>query len=149
MVFHRLNHNRVLQRGRAHLHAARSADARMRDVPVARDFVGCVHDDNSLASVVREHPRYFAQHRRLAHARLAQQQHAPAACDQILYDADSAVHSPAHAQRQPNYLARAVSHSRYAMQRALYARAVVLAESADALDDPANVRLANLILRDK
>ena len=50
------------------LHAARAADARVRDVAVAADLVGRV--DNHDAALVRlaEQARHLADHRRLAHA---------------------------------------------------------------------------------
>ena len=148
VVLHRLDHHRMLQRRRAHLHSARPADARMRNIAVARNLVGSVHDDDAFQRIVRQHARNLAQHGSLAHARLAQQQHALAAQHQILDNANSAVHSPAHAQGQSHDPAGAVAYRRNPVQRPLYAGAVVLAESADILDYEVNVRLRNLACGD-
>src|SRR6266567_3648157 len=76
-----LDHHRVLQHRRAHLHATRAADSGMRNVAVTADLVRGVDDDDPLAQLVREQARAFAQHRGLADARPAQQKDALAADD--------------------------------------------------------------------
>jgi hypothetical protein len=54
-----------------HLHAARVADAGMRNVAVAADLVRRVDDHHPALQVVGEHARRLAQQRRLADARAA------------------------------------------------------------------------------
>ena len=68
VVLDGLDHHRVLEGGRAHLHAAGAADGRVRDVAVAGDLVGGVDDDDALVEVVGQDARGLAQHRRLADA---------------------------------------------------------------------------------
>ena len=133
MVLHRLDHHVVLERGRRHLHPARASDGGMRDIAVAGDLVRRIHNYHPPVCVVRKHAGYLAQHRRLAHAGLAEQQHALAGHYQVFYDANGAVHGATHAQRKPDDDARAVAYRRDTVQRAFYACAVVLAELADSL----------------
>jgi hypothetical protein len=93
VVLDGLDHDLMLQFRRGHLHAPRAADGRVRDVAVAADFVGGIHDDN--ACLLAQDPGGLAQQGRLANARPAQQQDALARLDDILDDIDHAVHRAA------------------------------------------------------
>ena len=146
VVLDRLDHHRVLLVGRAHLHAPRAADARVRDVAVAGDLVGRVDDDDALVELVGQHARGLAQHRRLADARPAHDQDALARLDQVLDDLDRAEHGAADAAGQADDLAAAIADGADAVQRALDAGAVVVAERADVVDDVLDVLLGHLAL---
>ena len=126
--------------GRAHLHAPRAADARVRDVAVAGDLVGGVHDDDPLVEVVRQHARRLAQHRRLADARPAHDEHRLARTRRgRSIDLDGAEDRAPDAAGEADDLAAPVADGRDAVQRALDAGAVVLAERADVVDDVLDV----------
>jgi len=144
VVFHCLDHHLVLPGRLFHLHAARAADGRVRNVPVPADLVRCVHDDNPL--LVREDACHLAQHGGLAHARPAEEQDALAGFDDIPHDVDSAKHRPADATSEADDFPVPVADSRYAVQSALYARAVVVPKGPDALDDVVEILLRHLAL---
>ncbi len=135
VVLDGLDHPRALQRGRLHLHAPRASDARVRDVAVPRDLVRGVHHDDPLAEIVRQHARDLAQHRGLAHAGPAEEQHAAPGFDDVAEDLDGAVDRTPDTERETHDLARAIAECADAVERALDARAVVTAELADVRDD--------------
>ena len=129
-------------RRRRHLHPPRAADRRVRDVAVAADLVRGVDDHHPLAQVVGQHARRLAQQRRLADARAAHHQDAAARLDDVANDRDRAEHGAADAAGDADDAALAIADGRDAVQRALDARAVVVAERADALDDILDVLFA-------
>ena len=148
VVLHRLDHHRVLLgRGAAPASAAR-ADARVRDVAVAGDLVAGVDHDHPLAEVVGQHAGHLAQHRRLADAGAAQQQDALPALDDVADDVDRAEDGPADAAGQADHLAGPIADGGDAVQGALDAGAVVVAEGADALDDVGDVGLDDLAVEE-
>ena len=133
VVLHRLDHHRMLQRRRAHLHATRAPDAWMRYVAVSGDLVRGVDDDDALAHLVAEHARTLAQHRGLADARRAEQQDGLAADHDVLDDVDGSGDGAAHAARETDDLTLAIADGADAVQRPLDAGAVVVSEVADVL----------------
>ena len=121
------------------LHPAGAADRRVRDVAVAGDLVGRVHDDDALLELVGQDAGDFAQLGGLAPARTAQHQDALAGLDDVADDVDGAVDGAPDAAGQADDLALAVADGRDAVQRPLDAGAVVLAERADAGGDVLDV----------
>ena len=131
VVLDRLDHHRVLQKRSLHLHPARPADARMRDVAVSSDLVRGVDDHDSLAQLVGEQPRALAQHRGLADPRTAEQENALPAHDDVADDLASPGDRAPNPHGQADDPAGPVANRRNAMQRALDSGAVVVAELAD------------------
>ena len=111
----------------------------MGDVAVAADFVRGVDDDDALVRVVGEDAGDFAQHGRLADARAAEEEDALAAEDEVFDDADRAVDGAADAAGEADDLAAAVADAGDAVERALDAGAVVVAELADVVDHELDV----------
>jgi hypothetical protein len=126
-----LDHHRVLQRRRRHLHAPRATDAGMRDVAVTGDLVRGIDDDDALREVVREDARDLAQHRRLPDSGTAEQQDAAPRLDDVADDLDRPVDGATNAEREPNDLPRAVPQRADAVERSLDAGAIVAAELPD------------------
>src|SRR6185295_17993991 len=48
VILNCFDHHLMLEHGLAHLHAARLANGRMWHITVAADFIGCIHDDDTL-----------------------------------------------------------------------------------------------------
>ena len=130
MVFDRFDHHRMLQVGDTNLHAARAADARVRDVAIPSDLVAGVDDDDALAQVVSQHTGALSQHRRLAHARPAQQQDRSPAHDKVADQLDGAGNRASHPAGQADDVALAVADGGDAMQGMADAGAIVLGERA-------------------
>ncbi len=72
VVFDRFDHHRMLERRIRDLHAAREADARVRNVGIAGNFIGRI-DDHDAFAIFGENARALAQHRRLPDARPSEQ----------------------------------------------------------------------------
>src|SRR5581483_2847564 len=123
VVLDGLDHHGVLERRLRHLHAARLADGRVRDIAVARDLVRRVDDDDALVHVVGQHARDLAQHGRLADARPAEEQRAAPGLDQVLDYLDRAEDGAADAAGETDDAPAAVADARDAVQRALDAGA--------------------------
>ena len=107
----------------------------MRNVAVASDLVRRVDDDDALAKLVGEQPRALAEHGRLADAGSTEQQDALAGDDDVANDLAGAGDCAACAHGQPDDAPRPVADRGDAMQRALDAGAVVVAELADVVGD--------------
>src|SRR4051794_24468948 len=86
VVLDRLDHHRVLEERRPHLHAPGATDAWMRNVTVPSDLVRGVDDDDTLSQLVGEQAGAFAKHRRLADTWTAEQQDALARDDDVADD---------------------------------------------------------------
>jgi hypothetical protein len=104
VIFDGLDHHRVLQRRVGDLHAPSHADARMRDVAVAGDFVRCIDDHDALA-LFGKNARALAQHRRLTDAGLAEQTNRRPAAQHVEQNVDRSVHRAADAAGEPDDLA--------------------------------------------
>ena len=128
VVLHRLDHHAVLFGGRGHLHPPGVADGRVRDVPVAGDFVGRIDDDHALAGFVGQHSGDLPQHGGLADAGAAQQQYVLAAVGQVFDYLDGAEYRAPHPAGDAHHAAVAVADGRNAVQGALHPRPVVSAE---------------------
>src|SRR6185436_18540559 len=114
---------------------ARAADAGVRHVTVTGDLVGRVDDDDALLEVVGEHARGLAEQRGLADTGTAEEEDRSPAFDDVADDLDGTDHSAADATGEADDVALSVTQRRDAVQRALDAGAVVLAEAADARRD--------------
>src|SRR5690606_27871627 len=134
VVFDGLDHDVGLAGGVGHLHAPGMADGRVGHVPVPRDLVGRVHDDDALVEFIREHPGGFPQHGRLADSGPAKEQDAFAAFDHVPDDVDGAKHGAPDAAGEADDGALAVADRGDAVQGALDAGPVVVAK----LTDPAH-----------
>ncbi len=142
VILDRLDHHLVLQHRLTHLHAPGAPDGGVRHIAVAADLIGRV--DNDHAPAFRQDARGLAQQGGLAHARLAEDENAFAALDDVLDDFDGAVDGAPDAQRQPDDVAAPVADGRDAVQRALDAGAVVRVELADAFIDVCDVFCCDL-----
>jgi hypothetical protein len=111
------------------------------DVAVAGDLVRGIDHDDPLAEVVGEHARGLTQHRRLADARSTHDQDRFPGLHEVRDDLDRAVDGPPDAAREPDDLAVAVADRADAVERALDAGPVVVAERADVVDDERRCRL--------
>ncbi len=124
VVFNRFDHHRMLQCRVGDLHAACRADARMRDVAVARNLVRGIYDHHALA-IFGKHPRAFTQHRRLAHARRPQQTDRFTAAQDVEQNVDRAVHRSADAAGETDDFARPIADRADAVQRLFDSRPIV------------------------
>src|SRR5579863_7899497 len=134
MIFHCLDHHRVLFRRASHLHATRSPDPWMGNIAVARDFVRGVHHDYSLVGLVREHASYFTQQGGFTHAWATKNQDRLTLLDDIAYQRDTAKHRSTNAAGEANHFPFTIAQRADAMERALDASAVVVAKFTDTLD---------------
>ncbi len=116
----------------------------MGDVTVTADLVAGVDDDHALAALVAEHACAFAQHRRLADARRAEQEDRLPVDHDVLDDVDGAGDRAPHPAGEADDGARAVADCADAVQRPLDSRSVVVAEVADALGDVLEVVVGDL-----
>jgi hypothetical protein len=96
VVLDSLDHDLVLEHRLAHLHAARLTYSGMRDIAVAADLVGGIHDDHALR--LGQDAGRFAQQGGLAHAGASEDENGLARFDDIFDDIDRTVNSPAHTQ---------------------------------------------------
>ena len=135
VVLDRLDHHRVLKQRRPHLHATRAPDPRMRDVAVPADLVRRVDYHHALAQLVSEQARALAQHRGLADAGPSQQKNALAADHDVADDLARAGDRTPDAHGEPGDPARTVADRGHAVEGALDAGAVVVAELADVVGD--------------
>ena len=147
VVLHGLDHHRVLQRRRRHLHSPCAADAGVRDVAIACDLVRGVNDHDSLRQIVGENARHLAQHRRLSHTRPAEEEDAPSRLDDVADDLDGAVNGSADAERQSDDLSGTVPQRADAVQGSLDTGTIVAPELADMRDHICEVLGGHLALR--
>ena len=134
VVFHGLDHHRVLELRDGDLHAARAPDPRVGDIAVAGDFVARVHHDHPFGDLVGEDAGGLPEEGGLADPRPPNQQDALPRLDDIPHDVDRAEHRPADAAGQPDDLADPVADRRDPVQRSLDPGAVVFPERADPAD---------------
>ena len=139
VVLDRLDHDGVLVIGFDDLHPAGAADGRVRDVAVAGDLVGGVHNDDALFELVGQHPRHFAQLGGLAASGLAQHQDGLAGLDHVPDNINGPVNGPPDAASQADDAALTIADGRDAVQSTLDAGPIVLAERADARGHEVNV----------
>jgi hypothetical protein len=118
----------------------------VRNVAIARDLVRSVDDDHALLRLIRQYAGDLSQHRRLAHARATEHEHALLALHNVFDRGDRAEDGPADTAGQPYDAPAPVTNARDTVQRALDACAVVLAEVADARDGVLDVTLCHLPL---
>ncbi len=134
-----LDHHRVLQHRRPHLHAACAADSRMRNVAVAADLVRGVDDDDPLALLVGEHPGALAQDRRLADPGPPEEEDRLPGQRDVPDDLGGAADRPADSAGEADDPAAPVADGGDAVQRPLDAGPVVIAELADPVGDVVEV----------
>ena len=139
VVLDGLDHHLVLQRGRGDLHAAGASNAVVGDVAVTGDLVGGVDDDDAAVVLVGEDAGDLAEHRGLADAGASQQEDAAAGLGEVVDDLDGAEDGPSDARGEADDFALAVADGGDAVEGALDAGAVILAEVADALGDELEV----------
>ncbi len=148
VVLDRLDHHLVLEGRRPDLHSPRLADRRVRDVAVAGNLVGRIHDHDAFAHVVGEDACGLAQHRGLADPRAAQDQDRLSALDEVVDDLDRAVDRPADPAGEPDDLAGPIADRADPVERALDAGPVVVAKAADMLDHKVKIRLDDLAVQE-
>jgi hypothetical protein len=101
----------------------------MWDVAIASDLIAGVYDDHPL--LLCQDASHLAQHGCLAHAWSAQEQHTVAGLHYVTDDVDGAIDGPPYAAGETHNLVLAVADGRDAVQGALDAGSVVIAEAAD------------------
>jgi hypothetical protein len=134
VVLNRFDHHPVLQFRRGDLHPARGADARVRNIAVARDLVRGVDDDDTLVQIIGEEARNLTQHGGLTDTGPAQQKDALVFANEVFDDADRAEYRPADARGETNDPALTIADAGDAVECALDAGAVVGGEVTDAGD---------------
>ena len=149
VVLDRLDHHLVLEAGRAHLHPAGLADGRVRDVAVARDLVGRVHDHDALALLVGEDAGGLAEHGGLADAGPAHDQDRLPGLHEVRDDLDRPVDGATDAAGEADDLPAAVADRADPVERALDAGAVVVAEAPDVLHHVRDVGVGDLTLEER
>jgi hypothetical protein len=135
MVFHGFNHHRVLVLGHGYLHAASATYSRVRNVAIARYFIGRVDNNDSFVEFFRKHPRDFAEFSCLAAAGAPQKENGLPRFDHVSNDVDRAINGTAYTTRQPYNALAAITDGRDAVQGSFNARAVILAKLTDTLND--------------
>src|SRR5207302_8667669 len=83
VILDSFDHHGVLQVGTRHLHAAAGPDARVGDIAVTANLVGCVDNDDALPEFGRKHACALSQQCRLSDAGTAQEEQAYSGFDDI------------------------------------------------------------------
>jgi hypothetical protein len=146
MVLHRLDHHLVLLGRTRDLHPPRPTDSGVRHIAVARDFVRRVYDHHPFADLVRKHTRYLAQHRRLADARSSQQEHTLAGAHKVIDYPDAPEDCSSHTTGNAHRTPAAISDDRNPVKSSFDPGPIVVAELADALNDPFQVGIGHFLL---
>jgi len=131
MVLDRFDHHLVLERCGWNLHPSGGADARVRNVAIAGDFIAGVDDHNTLSDFIGEDAGHFAEFGGLTDAWTTQQQDRLPGANDIVDDVDGAFEGAADAAGETDHLVVAVSHTRDAMERSLDSGSVVTAKIAN------------------
>ncbi len=132
VVFHRLDHDFMLQRWLGDLHPPRATNRRVRHVAIAADFVARIDNHDTLG--FRQYTRRLTQHRRFTNAGCAENQDALPSFDDVAQDVYCSVDSPPDAAGEAHNLAATVADSRDAVQCSFKASAVIGVEYADFRD---------------
>ncbi|MBA7650945.1 hypothetical protein ES703_58760 [subsurface metagenome] len=132
-------------RGSSDLHPPGMPDGRVWNIPITRNFVGGVYNNNPLIKVVSQHPGYLAQHRRLTHTGTTQQQDTLSRLDKVFNNFDSTEDCPAHPAGKPHDTAPPIANSRDTVESTLNAGTVIIAKATDARDDIVNVLLVDFL----
>src|SRR5205085_7402639 len=103
----------------------------MRNVPVAANLIRGVDDHHPFAQVIGQHAGGLAQQSRLSNAWAAHHQDAAPRLDNVANDGDGAEYGAADAAGDADNAPLTVANGGDAMQRALDASAIVVAEGAD------------------
>jgi hypothetical protein len=145
MVLHRLDHHLVLLGRTRDLHPPSASDCGVGHIAIARDLVGRVHDDHTFTNLVRKNARDLSQHRRLANARPSQQKHALAGANQIVDDPNAPVDCSSYTACDAHRSPAAISDDRNPVKSSFDPRPIVVAELADALNNPLQVGVGNFL----
>src|SRR5207249_4129832 len=113
----------------------------MRDVAIAGDLVGRVHDDDALFQLVRQDARRLAQHGGLANTGPTEKENAASTLDDVLDDCHGSEDGAAHPKREADNATRSVPNRRDSVQGSFDARPIVIPKRADALDDMVEILL--------
>ena len=146
VVLDGLDHDAVLLAGVRDLHAARRADRRVRDVPIASDLVRGVDDDDPLLQVVAQDARHLADDGGLADAGAPEEQDALVGLEDVADHIDVARDGTSDSAREADDLALAAPHRADAVQGSLDSSAVVAAELPEGLLGCVQVLPGDLLL---
>src|SRR5690606_6446283 len=105
-----------------------ATDRRVRNVAITRDLVAGIDDHDAAQQVVGQHAGKLAKHGRLSHARAAEQEDAFARLNEVLDDADRAVHGATDAAGEAYDVTGPVAYRGDAVKGALDTGTVVIAE---------------------
>jgi hypothetical protein len=119
------------------------------DIAIAGYFVGRIDDDDTFLKIIGQDAGGFAQDGGFAYARRSHQQHVFTRFHQVLDYHSRAHHGAAHAAGKPDDFAIAVPDSRYAVQGACEAGAVIAAEGAYQASDVLDISIGYLVVADK
>jgi hypothetical protein len=116
------------------------------DITVSGYLVGRIDDDDTFFKIIGQHAGGFAQDGGLANARWSHQQHIFTRLHQVLDYHSRAHHGASHAAGKPDDFALAVADSRYAVQGACEAGAVITAEGAYQACDVLDISIGYLVV---
>ena len=133
VILHGFDHHGVLEVRARHLHAAARADARMRNVAIAGDLIGCVDDDHTLAQFRGEHPGAFPQQGRFSDSGTAQQQDTFARFNDVPQHIHGAVDRAPDTTGQTDHNIPAIAYAGDPMERSFDSGAIVLSERTHAM----------------
>ena len=110
VVFNGFNHDGMLKLRSLYLHPACASDGWMRDVAIASDFVGCIHDDHSAAKLIGDDTCSLPKLGGFTNAWATKEEDGLSAFDDIPDDVNRSVDTSANAARQANDFILAVSN---------------------------------------
>tara|TARA_B110000116_G_scaffold195021_1_gene169863 strand:+ start:597 stop:1019 length:423 start_codon:yes stop_codon:yes gene_type:complete len=128
------------------LHPTCAPDGGVGHIAIAGDLVRCVYDHHPFTDLIRKHASNLAQHRRLANARPSQQKHALTGANQIVDDPNAPKDCSSDTTGNANRTAAAISDNRNPVKGSFNPGPIVVAELADALNDPLQVGVGDFLL---
>jgi hypothetical protein len=146
MVLHRLDHHLVLLGRTRDLHPPGASDRGVGHIAITGDLIRRVYYHHPFADLVRKHARNLAQHRRLANARPTQQKHALAGPNQVVDYPNAPKYCSSHTTGNTHRTPATISNDRNSVKRSFNSGPIVVAELADALNDPLQVGVGHFLL---
>ena len=139
----------MLQGGCGHLHAPGVSYSGVGNIAVAGYLVGRIDNYDTFFQIVGQHAGGFAQDGCFAYARRTHQQHILTCFHQVLDYHGRAHHGSSHAAGQPDDFALPVPDSRYTVQCACEAGAVIAAEGSYQACDVLDIGIGYLVVANK
>src|SRR5262245_36197209 len=102
VIFNGLDHHGVLQIRPRNLHSPARTNARVCDIAVTTNFVGCIDDNDALHQLGGQDTGTFSQQCSLSDTGAAEQQETFSGFHNIAKDVDCAEHGAAHTASKSN-----------------------------------------------